>query len=59
MPIFEYLCDQCGHQLEAIQKISDEPLKQCPNCKQDGLEKIISIAGFVLKGDGFYKPSQD
>ena len=53
MPIYEYRCDQCGHELEAIQKISDEPLRDCPQCKQPGLVKRISAAGFRLKGGGW------
>ena len=55
MPIYEYRCDNCGHELEAIQKISDEPLKRCPKCDTDSLIKKISAAGFRLKGGGWYE----
>ena len=55
MPIYEYVCQECGHQLEAIQKISDAPLKECPECGKSGLQKQISAAGFRLKGGGWYE----
>ena len=55
MPIYEYECKDCGHQLEAIQKISDAPLIVCPECSQDTLQKQISAAGFRLKGGGWYE----
>jgi putative FmdB family regulatory protein len=54
MPIYEYACNACGHQLEALQKYSDAPLTDCPECGDAGLEKRISAAGFVLKGGGWY-----
>lgn len=54
MPIYEYECTRCGHQLEAFQKISDEPLKSCPECHADALQKLVSAAGFQLKGTGWY-----
>ena len=55
MPIYEYSCKYCEHRLEKLQKISDEPLVQCPNCTRDGLTKLISSSGFRLKGDGWYE----
>lgn len=55
MPIYEYICDNCGHDLEAFQKLSEEPLKTCPNCNQDSLRKKISASGFRLKGGGWYE----
>ncbi len=55
MPIYEYRCDNCGHELEAIQKISEKPMKTCPECKEDALVKKISAAGFRLKGGGWYE----
>lgn len=55
MPIYEYECKACGHRLEAIQKISDEPLKECPECQKPELKKLISAAGFRLKGGGWYE----
>ena len=54
MPIYEYQCDTCGHRLEALQKISDGPLTACPDCNQPNLRKLVSAAGFVLKGTGWY-----
>ncbi len=54
MPIYEYQCTACGHQLEALQKMSDEPLKDCPECSQPSLSKLVSAAGFQLKGSGWY-----
>lgn len=54
MPIYEYQCTACGHQLEALQKMSDQPLKECPECKQKTLAKLVSAAGFQLKGSGWY-----
>ena len=55
MPFYEYRCDSCSHDFEVLQKISDEPLKQCPACEKLGLRKLISAAGFRLKGDGWYE----
>ena len=54
MPIYEYQCTACGHQLEAFQKMSDEPLKDCPECHKAALQKLVSAAGFQLKGTGWY-----
>ena len=55
MPIYEYRCDNCGHELESIQKVSDDPLKTCPVCEQGTLRKKISASGFRLKGGGWYE----
>lgn len=55
MPIYEYRCDACAHELEAIQKMSDAPLVDCPECGQPALKKRISAAGFRLKGGGWYE----
>jgi putative FmdB family regulatory protein len=55
MPIYEYRCTHCGHQLDALQKVSDEPLKVCPKCSESALVKKISAAGFRLKGGGWYE----
>ena len=55
MPIYEYQCESCGHEMEAIQKMSDDPLKDCPECNQSTLKKLISAAGFRLKGAGWYE----
>lgn len=54
MPIYEYACQSCGHSLEALQKISDAPLSECPACGRPELRKQVSAAGFVLKGGGWY-----
>lgn len=56
MPIYEYQCQSCGKRLEKLQKISDEPLAECPECGgKDTLKKLISAAGFRLKGAGWYE----
>ncbi len=54
MPIYEYACEGCGHRLEAIQKMSEAPLTDCPACGKPSLKKQISAAGFQLKGSGWY-----
>ena len=54
MPIYEYRCESCDHELEAIQKISDPVLSECPACGKATLKKLISAAGFQLKGNGWY-----
>ena len=54
MPIYEYQCGACGHRLEALQKISEEPLSDCPECGRPSLQKLVSAAGFRLKGGGWY-----
>ncbi len=54
MPIYEYVCQACGHNLEALQKFSDAPLTDCPNCGKEALSKKVSSAGFQLKGSGWY-----
>lgn len=55
MPIYEYQCKACGHKFEAIQKISDAPLSDCPSCSNPELKKLVSAAGFRLKGSGWYE----
>ena len=55
MPIYEYVCDDCGHALEALQKFSDTPLLVCPACEKDTLIKKISAPGFRLSGSGWYE----
>lgn len=54
MPIYEYHCTACNEHTEILQKMSDEPATQCPNCHQASLTKQISAAGFQLKGTGWY-----
>ena len=55
MPIYEYQCQDCGKQLEALQKISDAPLLDCPECGASALKKKVSAAAFRLKGGGWYE----
>ena len=55
MPIYEYRCEACGHLLDALQKISDEPLRDCPNCNEASLKRLISAPAFRLKGSGWYE----
>jgi len=55
MPIYEYVCAECAHAMEAIQKMSDDPLTDCPACGKTTLKKKISAAGFRLKGEGWYE----
>ena len=54
MPTYEYACTACGHRLEAVQKFTDEPLSECPEC-HGALRKVYGAVGIVLKGSGFYK----
>lgn len=55
MPIYEYQCQACQHQLETLQKISDEPLRDCPACNESALKKLVSASAFRLKGGGWYE----
>jgi putative FmdB family regulatory protein len=54
MPIYEYRCASCGHQQESLQKVSDPPLTVCPKCGKPELAKMLTAAGFQLKGSGWY-----
>jgi len=54
MPIYEYLCESCGSKKEHLQKLSDEPIQVCPTCGGNTYTKLISAAGFQLKGSGWY-----
>ncbi|MEV0646740.1 FmdB family zinc ribbon protein [Phytomonospora sp. NPDC050363] len=54
MPTYQYACTKCGDELEAVQKFTDEPLKECPTCSGD-LRKVFSAVGVVFKGSGFYR----
>lgn len=54
MPIYEYQCRLCQHSLDTLQKMNDAPLLECPACHQPGLERMVSAAGFQLKGQGWY-----
>ena len=55
MPIYEYQCQSCEHQLEVLQKISDAPLQDCPSCGETALKKLVSAVAFRLKGAGWYE----
>lgn len=55
MPFYEYQCKNCGHALEAMQKISEDPLKKCPHCGKSQLQRLMSAPVFRLKGGGWYE----
>ena len=55
MPIYEYQCQDCDHEFEVMQRMSDDLLTTCPMCKKEGLKKLISRVGFQLKGTGWYE----
>jgi putative FmdB family regulatory protein len=54
MPIYEYACQDCGHEFETLQKMSEDPLRVCPACQAPSLRRLVSAAGFQLKGTGWY-----
>ena len=54
MPIYEYRCRSCGFEKEYLQKLSDAPVTECPNCGKAEMAKLVSAAGFQLKGSGWY-----
>ena len=54
MPIYEYRCDECGHQEDHLQKVSEALLAVCPACGKPAYKKLLSAAGFQLKGSGWY-----
>jgi putative FmdB family regulatory protein len=54
VPTYEYACTACGHRFDAVQRFTDEPLTECPECSGD-LRKVYGAVGIVLKGSGFYK----
>ena len=55
MPIYEYRCDSCGHELEKLQRMNDPRLVDCPKCGDPALRRLVSAAGFRLKGAGWYE----
>lgn len=55
MPIYQYRCESCDHQLEALQKMSEAVLTECPHCGQNSLKKQLTAAAFRLKGSGWYE----
>jgi putative FmdB family regulatory protein len=54
MPIYEYRCSSCGYQREYLQRLSDTPLSDCPECGKASFNKMVTAAGFQLKGTGWY-----
>lgn len=54
MPIYEYMCDRCGHEFERLQHISDPPVTTCPECRKHAVRRLISKTSFILKGTGWY-----
>jgi putative FmdB family regulatory protein len=55
MPFYEYQCQRCGHHLEAMQKVSDRPLRKCPKCGKPALTRLMSAPVFRLRGGGWYE----
>lgn len=55
MPFYEYTCAKCGHHHEELQKVSDPPLRKCPECGKNSLTRLISAPVFRLKGGGWYE----
>lgn len=55
MPIYEYQCGSCGYVFDTLQRISDEPLTECPSCGEPALKKLMSASAFRLKGKGWYE----
>jgi putative FmdB family regulatory protein len=55
MPIYEYRCGACGHHLEALQKMTESPLRKCPDCGKSQLKRLVSASQFRLKGSGWYE----
>lgn len=54
MPIYEYVCNSCGHEFEEWQKISASPILKCPSCGKRKVERLVSLSAFHLKGSGWY-----
>ena len=54
MPIYEYACEKCQHEFEVEQRITDDPVKSCPECRSRKVKRLISKTFFVLKGGGWY-----
>lgn len=55
MPIYEYICANCQHAFDLLQKINDPPISICPKCQQNAVKRLVSAAGFQLKGTGWYE----
>jgi putative FmdB family regulatory protein len=54
MPTYEYQCKKCGHEMEAVQRITEDELTRCPKCGKEALSRLISATSFQLKGTGWY-----
>ncbi len=54
MPVYEYRCNKCGHEFEEFQRITEDPIRKCPKCGKQTVERLISKTSFVLKGSGWY-----
>jgi putative FmdB family regulatory protein len=54
MPIYEYVCKECGHRFEKMQPITSEPLKECPNCGKSTIQRVFQPVGVIFKGSGWY-----
>ena len=54
MPIYEYVCNTCGHEFEEWQKITDAPVQKCPSCGKRRVDRLVSLSAFHLKGSGWY-----
>ena len=54
MPVYEYLCEKCGHEFEREQRITEDPVRRCPSCRALKVKRLISQTSFVLKGGGWY-----
>ena len=55
MPIYAYACRECSHELDALQKVADDPLTECPECGKPALKRLLSAPRFRLKGKGWYE----
>jgi putative FmdB family regulatory protein len=55
LPIYEYACKECDHRLDALQKMADAPLVDCPSCGEPSLKRMLSAPRFRLKGQGWYE----
>lgn len=54
MPTYEYQCEKCGFEFEREQRITEDPIKTCPECKSRKAKRLLSAPGFILKGGGWY-----
>ena len=54
MPTYEYKCEKCGHEFEREQRITEDPIKTCPECKSRKAKRLLSPSNFILKGGGWY-----